>query len=70
MGVEAMIIKDPDGNMREANLTTADSQDSYGQPALLVIDGNAYAPEDVQDWEILEASQEEWDALRQAGYVG
>ena len=65
-----MIIKDPDGNRHEANLTTADSQESYGQPALLVIDWDAYSPEDVQGWEIVEASDEEWGALRQAGYLG
>jgi disulfide oxidoreductase YuzD len=66
---EAMIIKDPAGNRHEANLTTAHGQNSYGQP-VLVIDGDAYGPGDIQGWEIVEASDEEWDAFRQAGYLG
>ena len=64
-----MVVKDPAGNRHEANLTTAHSQGSYGQ-SVLVIDGDVYGPEDIQGWEIAEASDEEWDALRQAGYLG
>ena len=60
-------MKDPDGNVHEAILTTDHTGSSYGQP-VLVVDGEALGHFDVAGLELLEATDEERADLARAGY--
>ena len=62
-----MIVKDLDGNEREATLTTGHPDSSYGQ-MVLVIDGQAYSHFQVTGMDLVYATDEELAALARAGY--
>jgi len=60
-----------DGYETEAELTTEHAASSYGQPVLVLDNGEALAPMDaaLADYRLLEATPEELQALHVAGFA-
>ncbi len=60
-----------DGFTTSASLTTDHSASSYGQPVLVLENGEALGPGDaaLADYRLLEATADEVEALREAGFT-